>query len=101
MTICGRIVQRSDNMMLDYKLYSRVSCFKGIDERSFALNTKAKPDLFLRQFDLCERLIKTGFDLYGYITLTAEVSTDLIRRYRDFLICSNKNMKCFPFELSS
>jgi organic radical activating enzyme len=85
--------------MLKYKLYSRVSCFKGIDEKSFALNTKADPKLFINQFDLCNRLIETGFDLYGYITLTAEMSTDFetaVPRFLDQL--QNKN-QMFPLRV--
>lgn len=85
--------------MLKYKLYSRVSCFKGIDEKSFSLNTKADPKLFANQFDLCSRLIETGFDLYGYITLTAETSTDfatVIPKFLDQL--QNKN-QMFPLRV--
>jgi uncharacterized Fe-S cluster-containing radical SAM superfamily protein len=87
------------DMMLSYKLYSRVSCFKGIDEKSFSLNTKAEPDLFVNQFKLCRRLIDTGFDLYGYITLTAETNTDFktaITRFLDLLQAENE---MFPLRI--
>jgi len=87
------------DMMLSYRLYSRVSCFKGIDEKSFSLNTKAEPDLFLNQFKLCRRLIDTGFDLYGYITLTAETNTDFksaIARFLDLLQAENE---MFPLRI--
>ena len=62
--------------IISYKKYSRVCCFKGIDEASFALNTKANPALFDNQFDLIYRLLRSGLDLYSYITLTAESNTD-------------------------
>lgn len=90
--------------MLNYKMYSRVSCFKGIDERSFSLNTKADPKLFENQFDLCHRLIDTGFDLYGYITLTAESSTDfdsVIPRFMDLMQKRNEGflLRIVPLEV--
>lgn len=87
------------DMMLNYRLYSRVSCFKGIDERSFSLNTKAEPDLFVNQFDLCEKLIKTGFDLYGYITLTAETSTDFNSAVPRFLDLLQQKHELFPLRV--
>jgi uncharacterized Fe-S cluster-containing radical SAM superfamily protein len=90
--------------MLNYKLYSRVSCFKGIDEKSFALNTKADPRLFINQFNLCQRLIETGFDLYGYITLTAETSTNFdvaIPKFMDLLQTRNEMfpLRVVPLEV--
>jgi len=90
--------------MLKYKLYSRVSCFKGIDEKSFSLNTKADPKLFANQFDLCNRLIETGFDLYGYITLTAETSTNFesaVPRFLDLLQSQNETfpLRVIPLEV--
>jgi uncharacterized Fe-S cluster-containing radical SAM superfamily protein len=59
-----------------YKNYSRVCCFKGIDETSFHINTKADPNLFYNQVQLFERLFSLGIDLYGYITLNAPTNTD-------------------------
>lgn len=64
------------DLMSSYKMYSRVCCFKGIDERAFSLNTKADPKLFLNQFDLCKRLLEINLDLYCYITLTANSDTN-------------------------
>lgn len=51
-------------------MYSRVCCFKGFDQESFAFNTRADPALFERQFEYFRRLLDTGMDLYGYVTLT-------------------------------
>lgn len=59
--------------------YSRVGCFKGFNERSFSFNTKAASSLFDRQFDTMKRLIETGLDMFGYITLTTPKSTDIAR----------------------
>lgn len=64
------------DLMKSYSMYSRVCCFKGIDEKSFSLNTKAEPSLFKSQFDLCRRLLEINLDLYCYITLTAGSDTN-------------------------
>lgn len=51
--------------------FARVGCLKGFDVESFVFNTRADESLFDRQIDILSRLVKTGFDQYGYITLTA------------------------------
>jgi uncharacterized Fe-S cluster-containing radical SAM superfamily protein len=51
--------------------FARVGCLKGFDAESFAFNTRADESLFGRQIDILSQLVKTGFDQYGYITLTA------------------------------
>lgn len=51
--------------------FSRVGCLKGFDPESFSFNTGADKRLFDRQIELLGRLVETGFDQYGYITLTA------------------------------
>lgn len=71
-------------LMCNYKMYSRVCCFKGIDENSFSINTKASPDLFNNQFELCKKLIEVGIDLYCYITLTATTDTNFETVIPDF-----------------
>ena len=65
--------------------YGRVGCFKGFDDLSFSFNTKASPDLFLQQFELMRRLVAAGFDVYGYVTLTAPHSSSLHRKMADFV----------------
>ena len=72
-------------MVSEYKMYGRVCCFKGIDETSFAHNTKAHPGLFNLQFEIWERLLKTGIDLYSYVTLPAPTSTDFYTAINRFL----------------
>ena len=52
--------------------YGKVCCFKGFDDRSFAFNTDAGPELFARQFELFARLLRdTDIDLYAYATFTS------------------------------
>ncbi|HMG14668.1 MAG TPA: radical SAM protein [Saprospiraceae bacterium] len=63
-------------LISNYKMYSRVCCFKGIDERSFSINTKAEPSLYENQFGLCKRLLELNIDLYCYVTLTANTDTN-------------------------
>lgn len=67
---------RQVQQITSYKMYARVCCFKGIDERAFVLNTQAAAPLFDKQFDLFKRLWELGIDLYAYITLTAPSDTD-------------------------
>jgi len=62
-----------------YAMYSKVCCFKGFDEESFSFNTKAEPGLFGRQFDLFQRYLGLGIDLYAYVTFTA-AGTDQIEK---------------------
>ena len=57
-------------LIVTYKNYGRVCCFKGFDRESFSFNTAAEPELFDRQFELMKRLISTGVDLYAYATIT-------------------------------
>ncbi len=73
------------DLISTYKMYSRVCCFKGIDERSFSLNTKAEPNLFSNQFELCKRLLEINLDLYCYITLTANSDTNFEMAVPKFL----------------
>ena len=54
-----------------YRNYGRACCFKGFDRESFEFNTRARPELFDRQFVLAERLARLGIDLYAYVTMTA------------------------------
>lgn len=65
--------------------YGRVGCFKGFDERSFAFNTGASSDLFVTQFHLMRRLVDTGFDVYGYVTLTSPDDRQVARAIGSFV----------------
>ena len=59
-----------------YKNYSKVCCFKGIDENSYLLNTNSKHTSLSSQFQLFNAYLTLGIDLYGYITLTSPSNTD-------------------------
>ena len=88
----------------NYKYYSRVCCFKGIDEKSFELNTKADPKLYANQFELFNRLTGLGIDLYAYVTLTATTDTDFERAIPEFMdrlqrIADNLPLRAVPLEI--
>lgn len=71
-------LSRADlDLMRSYPNYGRVCCFKGFDSRSFAFNTRAAEADFDRQFEIMQRLLATGLDVYGYVTLTAPDAGDL------------------------
>jgi len=93
------------DLVANYKMYARVCCFKGIDEPSFALNTKAEPALFDNQFELFSRFHQLGLDLYGYITLTASTQTDFASAVPKFLdriqkIHENLPLRIIPLEIT-
>lgn len=71
--------------LAEYRNYGRVGCFKGFDGPSFAFNTGAAPELFDRQFKLMRRLVDFGFDVYGYVTLTAQNEKSVRQGVVDFL----------------
>jgi uncharacterized Fe-S cluster-containing radical SAM superfamily protein len=53
-----------------YPFYGRVCCFKGFNRESFAFNTGAAPEEYDEQFRRMRRLLDSGLDVYGYVTLT-------------------------------
>jgi uncharacterized Fe-S cluster-containing radical SAM superfamily protein len=57
--------------------YGRVGCFKGFDAESFSFNTGANSSAFDQQFEIMKRLVRTGFDVYGYTTFTTPSATDI------------------------
>ncbi len=83
------------DLISNYKMYGRVCCFKGVDQESFSLNTEAAPELFDLQFELFDRLLNIGVDLYAYITLTCKRETNfksVIPRLMDRLQNISKNL---------
>jgi uncharacterized Fe-S cluster-containing radical SAM superfamily protein len=68
-----------------FQNYGRVGCFKGFDAESFSFNTKADPKCFERQFEIMKRLIRAGFDVYGYVTLTTPNDQDVRRKISEFV----------------
>jgi len=71
--------------LVNYPTYGRVGCFKGFDAESFAFNTRAEPSLFDKQFKVMRRLVETGIDMYGYITLTANNEERIPQKVSDFV----------------
>ena len=80
-------------------MYSRVCCFKGIDESSFSLNTKTDPKLFSNQFELCKRLLGINLDLYCYITLVASTDTNFNMVIPKFLDATQKINELLPLRI--
>lgn len=71
--------------LASYRNYGRVGCFKGFDEQSFTFNTTADPGLFRLQFELMRRIVRAGFDVYGYATFTSDDGGAVARRMCDFV----------------
>lgn len=71
--------------LANYKNYGRVGCFKGFDEESFSFNTTAEPHSYNTQFLVMQRLIASGIDMYGYITLTAPNDHSIENRIIKFI----------------
>jgi len=71
--------------LASYKNYGRVGCFKGFDENSFSFNTGAPQEYFKAQFSLMRRLILSGFDVYGYVTLTSDSDKNLDSHITSFV----------------
>lgn len=95
---------RDRDVIRHYPKYGRVCCFKGYDPTSFSFNTRAAPELFSRQFELFERLLDEGLDLYAYVTLTTADSSkvaDEIPRFVDRLqsIHPNLPLRTVPLEI--
>ena len=64
---------------------SRMGCFKGFDEKSFAFTTLANPDHFRRQFEIAGRIISAGFRFYAYATFTTPDMQFIETRMRTFV----------------
>jgi uncharacterized Fe-S cluster-containing radical SAM superfamily protein len=81
-----RYLSKADiRRLASFPNYGRVGCFKGFDERSFAFNTGASPDLFGQQFDLMARIVRAGFSVYGYATFTSDDDRFIPQKMRDFV----------------
>ena len=66
-----RFLSEADiELVATYENYGRVCCFKGFNSESFAFNTRAEPELFEQQFNLMNRFLTLGIDLYAYATFT-------------------------------
>lgn len=87
------------SLVENYKMYSRVCCFKGIDENSFQINTKADGKLFNRQFELFERMRQLNIDLYAYITLIAPLTTNFSKVIPEFFDRIQRIDEKFPLRI--
>ena len=68
--------------------YGRACCLKGYDAASFAYNTGGPPEGFRRQLEVLGGYVRSGMDLYGYVTLTGPPGpppADAIQRLLDAL----------------
>lgn len=84
--------------------YGRVGCFKGFDRESFTYNTNAEQAAFDRQFELMRRLVRTGMDVYAYVTFTTPGTSDLRTHLSDFVdrlqqIDANLPLRTIPLEV--
>jgi len=92
------------DLIASYPNYGRVCCFKGFNAESFSFNTRAEPMLFDQQFELMERLLALGIDLYAYVTLTTPTSKNIeadMAWFMDRLQTLNRNLplRTVPLEI--
>lgn len=92
------------DLVRNAKNYGRVCCFKGFDEESFTFNTLAEGDLFTRQFDLFQRFMELGIDVYAYVTLTSPTADQIAERIRRFVdrlqsLHPNLPLRTVPLEI--
>jgi len=98
------LTEEQQKKVATYPYYGRVVCFKGFDEESFAFNTRAEKTWFDRQFELMSRLVRSGMDVYAYVTLTSDGSTNIAKgvcRFFDRLqeIDVNLPLRTVPLEI--
>lgn len=94
------------DLLLNYKLYGKVGCFKGFNATSFSFNTNADARLFDRQFLLMERLITLGLDQYAYVTFTTPSCDNIERDMSAFVdrlqsIDHNLPLRTIPLEIQT
>jgi uncharacterized Fe-S cluster-containing radical SAM superfamily protein len=90
--------------MANFPKHSRACCFKGFDQASFEFNTGEQINKFDIQFEIFRKLLKEGFDLYAYATLTApknHCTKDKIVKFVDRLqdIHPNLPLRTIPLEI--
>jgi len=100
-----RYVSRSDIQRLaEHAGYGRVGCFKGFDTQSFRFNTKADAAAHDFQFTHFRALLDAGFDMYAYVTLTADDRQDIPQRIAAFVdrlqnVAENLPLRTVPLEV--
>ena len=80
-----------------YPNYGRVACFKGFDPQSFAFNSQRGKEWFERQFELMSRLVGSGMDVYGYVTLTTPKRAPSLEDWLGSSTGYNKSTQIFRF----
>jgi uncharacterized Fe-S cluster-containing radical SAM superfamily protein len=98
------LTDRDRELIASYKNYGKVCCFKGFNAASFSFNTRAAPELFVRQLDLFRRFVALGIDVYAYATFTTpttETIQDDMRRFVDSLqsVHVNLPLRVIPLEI--
>ncbi|MBE7467629.1 MAG: hypothetical protein HS114_00620 [Anaerolineales bacterium] len=98
------LTPKQRNIIATFPKYSRVACFKGYDEASFAFNTLAAPDLFNQQFEIYGDLLQEGLDMYAYVTFASLPHHDIcsaMARFVDRLqaIHSNLPLRTVPLKI--
>lgn len=91
-------------VIVGFRRYSRVACFKGYDETSFSFNTTAEPELFDQQFEIYRDLLRQGLDMYAYVTFTAlphRNLRDVMKKFVDRLqeIHPNLPLRTVPLKI--
>lgn len=89
-----------------FKNHGRVGCFKGFDSNSFAFNTTADPKYYDNQFDIFDRLLNEGIDMYAYAIFTAIPSHQVRKSIKIFVdrlqkIHYNLPLRTIPLEIVS
>jgi uncharacterized Fe-S cluster-containing radical SAM superfamily protein len=79
-------------LMKNFRNFGRVGCFKGFSGESFSENTMARPELLERQIDIMSRWVRTGLDMYGYITLTTSSLDGMREKLRAFMDSIQNNI---------
>lgn len=98
------LTQDQIGLVAGYANYGRVCCFKGFDEESFQFNTCAQASLYANQFDLFQRLVALGLDIYAYVTLTTPNGTGIGQKVACFVdrlqkIDANLPLRMVPLEI--
>jgi len=78
-----------------YRNYGHVGCFKGFSPESFTFNTQANKELFNEQFKHIGRLIRSGLDVYAYVTFTTPNNDNIhsdIKKFVDELQKLDENL---------
>ncbi len=91
-------------LIINYRKYGRVCCFKGYNSESFTFNTGADPIFFINQFKIMKQLLKIGIDLYSYTTFTAPSIKNLrddMKHFIDMLqeLHPNLPLRTIPLEI--